>query len=293
MATKPHLPLNSLRAFEVSVRLGSMTAAAAELRVTPGAISRHIKALETRFGLLLLQRLARTATATREGAQLAGDLSSAFDRMRLAVSRIQPGPLTLSCSATMMMHWLLPRLGKFKQENPSTELRLNVNFGDVDFIRDEISVAIRNSMYHPPPTAVARTLTREEIGPVCHPNYAARLGLTAPGDLARARLLSTETRPQAWAEWARSMGDAAVLQPHEVYEHFYLAIQAAACDLGVAIAPRMLVENEIAAGHLVAPVGFVIGPHSLRLWIADHLRDRADVRALSKWLRTQMQDEGA
>ena len=289
MPDTPHLPLNSLRAFEASVRLGSMTAASRELRVTPGAVSRHIKALEARFGLPLLERLPRAVIATREGAQLAGELSAAFDQMRLAVSRIQPGPLILSCSATIMMHWLLPRLGRFKRDNPTVELRLNVSFGNLDFVRDEIGVAIRNSMYRPPPTAAARTLVREEIGPVCHPNYASRLGLAAPQDLARARLLATETRPQAWEEWARSIGESGrPLQAHEVYEHFYLAIQAAACNLGVAVAPRILVEDEIAEGRLVAPFGFVSGPNSLRLWIARHVRDRADVRSLSNWLQAEM-----
>ncbi len=151
-----------------------MTAAAAELRVTHGAVSRHVKALEDRFGLLLLQRWPRSVAPTPEGAQLAAELAEAFNRMTLALSRVQPTPLTLSCSATIMMNWLLPRLGRFKRDHPAVDLRLNLNYGEVDFIRDEISVAIRNDMYRPPPTAMARLLLREEIGPVCHPDYARR-----------------------------------------------------------------------------------------------------------------------
>ncbi len=285
----PHLPLNALRAFEAAVRLGSMTAAAAELRVTHGAVSRHVKGLEDRFGLSLLQRLPRSVAATREGAQLATDLAAAFERMHLALSRVQPAPLTLSCSATIMMNWLLPRLGRFKRDHPAVELRLNVNYGEVDFIRDEISVAIRNDMYQPPPTAMATLLLREEIGPVCHPDYAARLSLRKPAELMRARLLSTETRPQAWSEWTQAIGVSSLrLTPHERFEHFYLVIQAAACGLGVALVPRLLVESEIATGHLVAPFGFAPGPHSLALWIARHLRARADVQQLAAWLRSEM-----
>jgi DNA-binding transcriptional LysR family regulator len=289
----PHLPLNALRAFEAASRLGSMTAAAAELRVTHGAISRHVKALEGRFGLPLLQRLPRAVVATKEGAQLAADLAEAFERMHMALSRVQPAPLTLSCSATIMMNWLLPRLGRFKRDHPTVELRLNVNYGEVDFIRDEISVAIRNDMYQPPPMAIASLLLREEIGPVCHPDYARRLSLSAPSDLVRARLLSTETRPQAWSEWVGAIGASTVaLTPQERFEHFYLVIQAAACGLGVALVPRMLVESEIAAGHLVAPFGFTLGPHSLALWIAQHLRARSDVQQLAAWLRAEMTQLG-
>ena len=285
----PRLPLNALRAFEAAVRLGSMTAAAAELHVTHGAISRHVKALEDRFGLPLLQRLPRSVAPTREGGQLATELADAFERMHTALSRVQPAPLTLSCSATIMMKWLLPRLGRFKRDHPAVELRLNVNYGEVDFIRDEISIAIRNDMYQPPPTAIARPLIREAIGPVCHPDYAERLSLSTPADLVRARLLSTETRPQAWSEWATAIGAANLgLAPHDRFEHFYLVIQAAACGLGVALVPLLLVESEIATGHLVAPLGFTPGPHALSLWIAQHLRARTDVQQLAAWLRAEM-----
>ncbi len=289
MPSASRLPLNALRAFEAAARLGSMSAAAAELRVTHGAISWQVKALETHAGMVLLQRVPRGLLPTAEGAALAAELSEAFERMHLALSRVQPRPMTLSCSATVMMFWLLPRLGSFKRAHPTLELRLDVNYGQVDFVRDEVSVAIRNSMYQPPPNALAETLVREEIGPVCHPAYAARLGLRAPPDLARVRLLATATRPHGWAEWTEAIGIPALpAPPSEVYEHFYLVVQAAACGLGLAIVPRLLVESEIAAGHLVAPLGFVDGPNSLELWTAEHLRARADVEALLSWLRHAM-----
>ncbi|MDP4022980.1 LysR substrate-binding domain-containing protein [Methylobacterium sp. NEAU 140] len=287
--SNPRLPLNALRAFEAAARLGSMSAAATELGVTHGAVSRHVRGLEAQFGLPLLERGPRAVSPTPEGARLAGELGEAFERMQVAVAQVQPGPLTLSCSATVMMRWLIPRLETFKRAHPAIELRLNINHGDVDFIRDEISVAIRNSMYQPPPHAVAETLIREEIGPVCHPDYAARLGIARPEDLARARILGSATRLRAWTEWIAAVGrQDLVIAPHEVFGHFYLVIQAAACGLGFALAPRLLVEDEIRAGHLVAPLGFAPGPHHLQLWTAEHLRTRADLRTVVAWLRHEM-----
>lgn len=109
------LPLSSLRAFEVTARLGSMTAAAAELFVTHGAISRHIHLLEDQFGVKLLIRHARSVSPTPEGVALAGQLTEAFRLMREAITRLEPGPVTLSCSATIMTKWLIPRLGEFKK----------------------------------------------------------------------------------------------------------------------------------------------------------------------------------
>jgi LysR family transcriptional regulator, glycine cleavage system transcriptional activator len=171
---RPRLRLNALRAFEASARLGSMSAAADELSVTHGAISRHINALEEQVGMPLLNRLPRSVTPTDEGAALASQLTEAFRLMQEAVARLAPGPLTLSCSATIMMRWLIPRLSDFKRENPDVEIRLNMSHGEVDFVRDRISLAIRSSMNRAPQEVVIEPLMQERIGPVCHPDYAAQ-----------------------------------------------------------------------------------------------------------------------
>jgi LysR family transcriptional regulator, glycine cleavage system transcriptional activator len=105
--------LTSLRAFEASGRLGPMTTATDELCVTHGATSRHVHALEDQFGVPLLVRLPRSVTPAPEGAALASQLTEAFRLMQEAVARLAPGPITLSCSATIMMKWLIPRLNAF------------------------------------------------------------------------------------------------------------------------------------------------------------------------------------
>ena len=285
----PRLPLNALRAFEATARLNSMSAAAAELGVTHGAISRHVRSLEAEFGVPLLKRLPKSVEPTQQGGQLAATLGDAFARMQQGVAALAPLPLTLSCSATISMHWLIPRRGAFKRANPDVEIRLNLNYGEVDFLRDEISLAIRSTMFKAPQDVIIRPLLRERVGPVCHPDYAQRLGLKQPPDLAQARLLGTATRVHAWREWMDAFGyRGEPLQPQDSFEHFYLQNQAAACGLGVAIAPEILVEGEIARGHLLAPFGFVDGPHELNLWIAPHLRSRPDVKRLANWIEETM-----
>ena len=104
------------------------------------------------------------------------------------------------------------------------------------------------------------------------------------------RLLGSATRPDAWQEWAAATDPgSSALAPHETYEHFYLQNQAAAFGLGVGVSPRILVADQIAEGRLVAPLGFVAGPHNLVLWIAPHLRLRPDLRALVGRLKSSMQ----
>jgi DNA-binding transcriptional LysR family regulator len=189
-----------------------------------------------------------------------------------------------------MMRWLIPRLSDFKRENPDVEIRLNMSHGEVDFVRDRISLAIRSSMNRAPQEVVIEPLMQERIGPVCHPDYAAQVGISDIASLSKARILETATRPNAWAEWAR-LADCAelALKPHDRYEHFYLVIQAAASQLGVAVVPHYLVEEEISSGQLVAPFGFIESPYTLSLWIAPHERRRDEVRRLAAWIKERME----
>jgi LysR family glycine cleavage system transcriptional activator len=283
--------LNALRALEATVRLSSMTAAADELSVTHGAISRHVKSLEEMFGTPLLLRGTRSVGPTPEGARLASELSSAFALIASSVEQLQPGPLTLSCSSTIMMYWLIPRIGSFHELHPEIELRFNMNYDRIDFVRDEISVAIRNSMIEPPKDVIIKDLADEWIGPVCSPEYAAKHFATA-ADLHQCTLMSTKTRLNGWTDWVNSSACSLQLRSQKSYDHFYLLIQAAACGLGVAMVPKILVLDDLRSGKLVAPLGFVVGPFKLVLWIAPHLRSRSETKALVEWLTKEFRKPG-
>jgi len=294
MATtmKPDVPsLNALRAFEVTARRRSMTLAAEELSVTHGAVSRQIKALEAALGMALLTRSGRSVEPTPEGLRLAEGLRAAFSLMDATIEHVRPSPLVLSCSSSIAMCWLIPRISGFYHRNPDIEINLDLNYDKVDFARQNISVAIRISTIEPPPNALIRSLGTELIGAVCSPEYLASTKLERPADLSQALLLFTKTRPNAWADWlGASENERVALKPHRSFEHFYLMIQAAAFGLGVAVVPHMLAINDLQSGRLVAPFGFVPGPRQLFLWIAPHLGSRKDVKALERWLTREMQD---
>jgi len=154
----PRPSLNALRAFEAVARLRSMTAAADELSVTHGAVSRHVRALEESLGVALLTRGPRSMDPTAEGARLAEGLAAAFRQIDSSIAQLKPGPLTLSCSTSIMMYWLMPRISRFHERYPDVDLQFNMNFGRIDVARDNIAVAIRNSMIEPPLDVVVREL---------------------------------------------------------------------------------------------------------------------------------------
>jgi DNA-binding transcriptional LysR family regulator len=113
--------------------------------------------------------------------------------------------------------------------------------------------------------------------------------MTAAADLARARLMVSQTRPGAWQTWLEAGGHAlGALNIADTFDHFYLLIQAAKCGLGMANVPRMLVRDDLASGTLVAPLGFLPGPNRLKVWVAPHLARRIDIASLVDWLEEEL-----
>jgi LysR family glycine cleavage system transcriptional activator len=283
--------LNALRAFEATARHRSISRAAVELGVTHGAVSRQIKLLEEVMGIALLMRGTKESVPTRDGEQLVDGLSTAFNLIHATVERLKPGPLTLSCSASITMCWLIPRMPGLYAKHPGMEIKLDMNYDRVDFTRDNISVAIRNNTFEPPKSAVIRPLGTEWIGPVCSPAYLKSISLKKPKDLSSARLLATTTRPNAWTDWLVAVGEAErAPQVQQRFDHFYLMIQAATFGLGIAVVPHMLAIGDLESGRLIAPFGFVPGKRELSLWIAPHLASRSDLKTLEKWLSQELRE---
>lgn len=253
--------LNALRAFEAAARLGSVTAAAAELHVTHGAVSRQVKQLEQALGTALFHRAGTRLRLSEAGARLLPVLTSSFDLMEAGVAqaaRARGGNLIVSCLGTFAMRWLIPRLFAFRAAHPDIEVQLSASDAPVSFLRDRFDLAIRTERPPWPADMIAKPFIVEEVGPVLSAGLQEKLHLRALEDLRRATLLHTGTRLLAWPDWFASVGQAEI-QPAAVqtFEHFYFMLQAAASGLGVAIGPKPVIEDDLAAGRLVAPFGFV------------------------------------
>jgi LysR family transcriptional regulator of beta-lactamase len=141
------LPLNALRAFEVSARHLSFTRAAIELNVTQTAISQHVKNLEDRMGVLLFRRLPRGLALTDEGLALLPALAESFGRIGLLLEQFRDGRfrevLTVGSVGTFAVGWLIPRIAAFQQAHPFVDLRLLTNNNRVDIAGEGLDYAIR------------------------------------------------------------------------------------------------------------------------------------------------------
>ncbi|MNN05530.1 Glycine cleavage system transcriptional activator [compost metagenome] len=287
-------PLNTLRAFEAAARLGSMSAAADELSVTHGAISRQIRQLEEELGLALFIKDGRGVKLTDSGVRLGEVASDSFERLRgvCAELRRQSGdnaPFVLGCPGSLLARWFIPRLDRLNRELPELRLQLSAS-EELDPRRAGLDATLWFAEPPWPSDMQVFELAVERIGPVLSPRHArfAELSTAPAGVLLGEALLHTTSRPQAWPEWASASGlEAGALKTGQGFEHLYYLLEAAVAGLGVAIAPQALVADDLAAGRLAAPWGFVETHARLALWVPARLPDRRAAR-LAEWLRNEL-----
>ncbi|WP_420211793.1 transcriptional regulator GcvA [Burkholderia aenigmatica] len=251
-------PLQTLRAFEATGRLLSMTLAAEELHVTHGAVSRHIKNLEAHLGVALFRRLTRRIVLTEAGAEFLLDVNRTLGELTKAAERLRAHDsvtrLKINASVSFANKWLAPRLHRLKSLHPELDIHLDVTDAHVDLNEGEADVAIRygSGRY---PRVLAERILEETVTPVCSPAYRAKMGgLTSVESIAGCTLLHEDRMLANWEQWFALAGIRGVRSDRgPAYSHGSLAIEAAMRGEGVALGRSVIVADDIAAGRLVAP----------------------------------------
>ena len=288
-------PLNALRAFEAAARLLSISQAAAELNVTPAAISHQVKALEEWLGVPLFRRLNRQVLLTDAGQTCLKGLRDGFDRLAATVEKVRgragEAPLTVSAAPSFAGKWLLPRLERFRRAHPDIEMRIDANSRLSDFDRDNVDIGIRYGRGRYPGLRVDRLLA-ENVYPLCSPQLMrGPPRLRHPHDLARHTLLHIdmpvmdEAEP-TWEMWLRAAGVSDVdwtRGPH--FSVSSMAIETAIAGQGVVLGSDVLCAADLAAGRLVKPfdVGLAL---DFGYWIVspESAAERPKAVAFRNWL---------
>lgn len=248
-----HLPLNALRAFEVSARHLSFTRAAAELNVTQAAVSQHVKNLEDRLGRALFRRLPRGLALTDEGLALLPVLAASFERIGQVLAQFDDGAareaLTVGVVGTFAVGWLIPRLHDFQQAHPFVDFRLFTNNNRVDIAGEGLDYAIRfgDGAWH---GTEAEALMSAPLTPLCMPALATRL--RKPADLAGQQLLRSY-RTDEWSAWFALAGVPAPVVRGAVFDSSLTMAEAAAQGAGIALLPVAMFGRELQQGRLARP----------------------------------------
>jgi LysR family glycine cleavage system transcriptional activator len=250
-------PLHALHCFESVSRHLSVKDAAAEMHVTSAAISQQLAKLEDALGIALFDKSQRGMVLTEQGQRYFLGIRTAFRQIEESTRRLQassaPPVVTVSCSPTFAMMWLLPRLPQFQAEHPTIDVRLSTTAQLVDFARDDVDFGIRHGLGRYPGLEVDKLL-HENLQPVCSPTLLGRRKqMKSPDELRNFTLLHDEHN-EDWQLWLEAAGATQVdWRKGQVFVASNGAIFAALEGHGVALARKSLVAREIERGRLVMP----------------------------------------
>ncbi|MFD2263258.1 LysR substrate-binding domain-containing protein [Lacibacterium aquatile] len=251
--------LNAIRSFASAGRHLSFTAAAAELNVTQGAVSRLVQSLEREVGVALFTRRGRSIELTRIGAEYHRRISAALLEIAAASDDVRPrgqgAKLSINVLPTLALRWLVPRLADFQARHPEVHVEVTAGDGAADLDTLACDMAIRFGA--PPfPGAEAHLLMGEAVGVICSPEFLRHAPpIRSVKDLPGQRLLRHTTRPDAWSNFLKYHDIAAPdLSRAQGFEHFFMLAEAAAAGMGVALIPLFLIDAELRSGRLIQAV---------------------------------------
>lgn len=288
-----YLPsLSALRVFEVAARHLSFKSAAAELSVTPTAISHQIRALETELDCMLFIRQTRAIILSPAGEQLYESIHSGFNIMADGVERLKSGTqvtVTISTTPAFASHWLVPRITEFQANYPDINLCIHTSKQLVDLKSGTIDLAIRYGNNQD--VSLASTLLMQDyIAPVASPS----LNIHSIDHLAKAPLIHFDWYNSAsfsltWEKWTQlSHCPLSKNQSDIHYSDESHAIQAAVAGQGVALLSLVLIQREIEMGLLTSNIAPAL--KGMNYYIARRVdRPASDaVMAVESWLLEQV-----
>lgn len=290
-------PLPAVRAFEAAARHGGFQSAALELHVSAGAVAHQVKQLEGWLGVTLFQRLPRGVVLTPAGRQYAqalqpllAALADASDAVRL---RGDERVVTVTSVPSLVFRWLMPRLGRLREEVPEVDMRVLASLHPADFVREGVDVALRLGT-GPYPGLKAEPLIEECFSAVCSPDYRDRSpAVRTPADLLRHPLLHDEAEMRIpeeinWQRWLRHFGVTYRGGTRPSFSHTYLTLEAAINGQGVALAAECYIEEDIARGRLVRLLPQrMTGPYRFHLLRLPDAESRPAVKAFCDWIRKE------
>jgi LysR family glycine cleavage system transcriptional activator len=307
--TRP-VNLQALRGFEAAARHLSFTKAAAELNVTPAAVSHAIRELELDFKVRLFERSSRVVRLTPAGETLSRAVAEGLGTIGRAVQRLRAvdgrPKLMVTTSPSLAAKWLVPRLDGFLEHHPEVDVRIDVSQRLVDFAEDGVDIAIRFGTGDYPGLVVER-LFEETVFPVCSPTLLkSKHPLKEPRDLKHHTLIHIDWDAQwatwpNWAMWLRAAGAPEVDATRGLHlSQTALALQAALDGHGVALGDSTLVADDLAARRLVRPFSIALkGPAQFAYHLV-HAPQRSEeplIKAFRRWVldevaRTGVPDAG-
>ncbi len=253
--------ISALRAFEATVRTGSVRAAARELNVVHGAVSQHIRTLEDLLGLPLFERKGRTLVLTERGRRYSNAINVAFSIIERAGEEIRPSgtarPFRLGMMSALASYWFVPIMAKYANESFGVEIELVTTSTQSSLHGNELDAIIVAGEYEPRPEIFGEKIMDDLICPVASPEMVERANLNKGlENLEHVTGIGSLSSPRLWETWFYEAEHPAIrFQKRVDLENLMLVIEAARAGMGVAMTPFPHVAEDLKSGRLIAPFG--------------------------------------
>jgi DNA-binding transcriptional LysR family regulator len=287
--------LTALQAFEASARHQSFSKAAAELQQTHGAICKKVNELEASLGVELFRRVSQRLVLTDAGADYAHRIRVNLEQIRQDTQQLvanrERSTLRVAVGVTFGAQWLVPRLPGFHRVQPNIQVRLTGRDQPTYFHDLNFDAAIHFDQSPLPGLASKVLMADDEVWMVASPSMADEL---ATQNIVAMPWIHTRDLPAAWMTWSEATAHEATQHtPREGSDHsfdfFIMAIRAAVAGLGLALLPRVLIEQELALGQLLRIGGYAaINAQKTYLMFPEQRRDWAPFVAFAAWLDEEM-----
>ena len=292
MLPRRYLPsVAAMLALDAVARLGTASAAADELALTQGAISRQLQLLEAQLGVPLILRERQRLRLTPAAVEYVAEVRRALQMLASASLTLRANPkggtLNLAILPAFGMHWLTPRLARFTALHPEVTLNLSTRLQPFDFAVSRFDAAIHYGRQDWPGSDSLK-LMDEVVIAVASPAFLAQPLDRAEGILAHP-LLQLESRTGDWGRWLAHHGLPGQRPPGMLFDQFATLTQGALHGLGIALIPLFLIEADLAAGRLTPVFGGAVpalGHYSL-VWPKDRAM-RAPLMSFRDWLADEV-----
>jgi LysR family transcriptional regulator, glycine cleavage system transcriptional activator len=291
------LPLNALRAFAAAARSANLTAAAQQLGVTYGAVSKQISVLEEWIGQKLFVRQGRGLALSPYGEILAerveeslGHIGAACDYIRRDRAR---RVISVEAPTTFALHFLLPRLKAFEeqQKNVSVWISTRMTGQPPDFSRHDVVITRGAATQGTPRSNARQLLFEEKLTPVGAASLLRTTPVRKASDILKHRLIASSSRPGEWQAW---LGQAGVknhgVQGGHNFDHLFVALHAVRDGFGLTIAPRIFFAGPRSAKGLRCPLPDLFVPGQPNFAYATRSADKAE--SFVQWLCEECQEGG-
>lgn len=282
--------LANIQAFVQVAKHRSFTAAAAQLGLSPSAVSKSVQRLEDDLHTKLLHRTTRKLSLTGDGERFYLRASDILDELGYLQSEVVnsktdlSGRLRLNFPSALGRNVMVEPVARFLEENPA--LKIEVRFDDriIDLAEDAIDVSVRTGQLNDSTNLIVTGFFEYQTILCASPDFLRQAGRPKNlDDLAEAPTVGFSIRNSRWARtWRLALGGRAVTlatQHRLIFEDLSAVAEAAACGAGIALLPSWSCYSLLQAGRLLEILPELRPPRT-PVWLAYHDRRHPSARIL-------------